>query len=171
VLIVDTGPLVAAADRADWERVRELVTAYASLPLGGTGRFCDRPSRTARRDPGRPRWTGGTSPSSGLAMPRRSNYCPDDRRPPTASFGNSRTDGEPGACALHAQGARSRRRRNGGGGELTTGSRSPRPLQKPLAPQAVGPGLGPQDDAKAVTLVGLDGLEPSTSSLPGKIMD
>jgi uncharacterized protein len=36
VLIVDTGPLVAAADRADWERVRELVTAYASLPLGGT---------------------------------------------------------------------------------------------------------------------------------------
>jgi predicted nucleic acid-binding protein len=36
VLIVDTGPRVAAADRADWERVRELVTAYASLPLGGT---------------------------------------------------------------------------------------------------------------------------------------
>jgi predicted nucleic acid-binding protein len=43
VLIVDTGPLVAATDRevadlgrADWERIRELVTAYASLPLGGT---------------------------------------------------------------------------------------------------------------------------------------
>ena len=27
---------VAALGRADWERVRELVTVYASLPLGGT---------------------------------------------------------------------------------------------------------------------------------------
>ncbi len=34
--IIDGDLEVAALGRADWERVRELVTAYASLPLGGT---------------------------------------------------------------------------------------------------------------------------------------
>jgi predicted nucleic acid-binding protein len=30
---------IAALGRADWERIRELVTAYASLPLGGTDAY------------------------------------------------------------------------------------------------------------------------------------
>jgi predicted nucleic acid-binding protein len=34
--VIDGDLEVADLGRADWERVRELVTAYASLPLGGT---------------------------------------------------------------------------------------------------------------------------------------
>ena len=34
--IIDGDLEVAALGRADWERVRELVTTYASMPLGGT---------------------------------------------------------------------------------------------------------------------------------------
>jgi predicted nucleic acid-binding protein len=34
--IIDGDLEVATLGRADWERVRELVTTYASLPLGGT---------------------------------------------------------------------------------------------------------------------------------------
>ena len=34
--VIDGDLEVAALDRADWERVRELVTVYASMPLGGT---------------------------------------------------------------------------------------------------------------------------------------
>jgi predicted nucleic acid-binding protein len=34
--IIDGDLEVTALGRADWERVRELVTVYASLPLGGT---------------------------------------------------------------------------------------------------------------------------------------
>jgi predicted nucleic acid-binding protein len=34
--IIDGDLEVAALGRADWERVRDLVTTYASLPLGGT---------------------------------------------------------------------------------------------------------------------------------------
>jgi uncharacterized protein len=34
--VIDGDLEVADLGRADWERIRELVTAYASLPLGGT---------------------------------------------------------------------------------------------------------------------------------------
>lgn len=34
--IIDGDLEVAALGRADWERIRELVTTYASMPLGGT---------------------------------------------------------------------------------------------------------------------------------------
>jgi predicted nucleic acid-binding protein len=34
--IIDGDLEVATLGRADWERVRELVTTYASMPLGGT---------------------------------------------------------------------------------------------------------------------------------------
>jgi uncharacterized protein len=34
--VIDGDLEVAALGRADWERVRELVTTYASMPLGGT---------------------------------------------------------------------------------------------------------------------------------------
>ncbi|HMG65278.1 MAG TPA: PIN domain-containing protein [Streptosporangiaceae bacterium] len=34
--VIDGDLEVAGLGRADWERVRELVTVYASLPLGGT---------------------------------------------------------------------------------------------------------------------------------------
>lgn len=34
--VIDGDLEVASLGRADWERIRELVTAYASLPLGGT---------------------------------------------------------------------------------------------------------------------------------------
>jgi hypothetical protein len=34
--VIAGGLEVAALDNADWERIRELVTTYASMPLGGT---------------------------------------------------------------------------------------------------------------------------------------
>jgi uncharacterized protein len=34
--VIDGDLEVASLGRADWERIRELATAYASLPLGGT---------------------------------------------------------------------------------------------------------------------------------------
>jgi hypothetical protein len=72
--VIDGDLEVATLGRADWERVRELVIAYASMPLGGTDAsviaLAERTGRSAL-----PPWTGGTSQSSGLATPRRSNCC------------------------------------------------------------------------------------------------
>jgi len=48
--IIDGDLVVAALERGDWERVRDLVTTYASPPLGGTDASVIALA-TARRDP------------------------------------------------------------------------------------------------------------------------